>query len=83
MHHAFKVGSLAFDSTQISAADVDFPIDTIMYLKDSNYIVEHRYEKSDLQEILTWWQEHLRDGIGNLPSSWINPLYEKLPGRQP
>jgi hypothetical protein len=33
IHFALKVGCLAFDSTRISAADVDFPLDVVVYSK--------------------------------------------------
>jgi putative proteasome-type protease len=75
---ALKVGCLSFDSTRISAADVDFPIDVVLYARDSFRMVEHRYEKEDLQEISTWWQESLRRGVNDLPSEWIDNIMAKL-----
>jgi hypothetical protein len=45
MPYALKVGCLAFDSTPISAADVDFPIDVVLYERDSFALIEQRYEK--------------------------------------
>jgi putative proteasome-type protease len=71
IHFAFKVGCLAFDSTRISAADVDFPIDIVLYARDSFRIVECRYQKEDLAEVSNWWQEHLRGLINELPSEFI------------
>jgi putative proteasome-type protease len=35
MRFALKVGCLAFDSTRISAADVDFPVDVVLYARTS------------------------------------------------
>ena len=61
LRFSLKVGCLAFDSTRISAADVDFPIDIVVYLRDSHQIVVHRYGKHDLTEISEWWQERLRN----------------------
>ncbi len=78
MQHAFKVGCLAFDSTRISAADVDFPIDAVLYLPDTFRIVEHRYEEEDLLEISTWWQENLRQAVQDLPSRWLEKAFAKL-----
>jgi putative proteasome-type protease len=75
---ALKVGCLAFDSTRISASDVDFPIDVIFYLHASHELVEHRYEHDDLQEISTWWQERLRKSVHELPSEWIDNIASKL-----
>ena len=75
---ALKVGCLAFDSTRISASDVDFPIDVILYLPGSKELVEHRYEREDLLEISTWWQECLRSSVHELPSEWIDNIASKL-----
>lgn len=75
MQFALKVGCLAFDSTRISAANVDFPIDVVIYKRDSFEIIEHRYEKQDLIEISNWWQERLRESVRLLPSKWINALF--------
>ena len=35
MLYAFKVGLLAFDATRLCAADVDFPMDVILYSRGS------------------------------------------------
>ncbi|MSR56389.1 MAG: peptidase [Planctomycetaceae bacterium] len=77
MQFALKVGCLAFDSTRISAANVDFPIDVVIYKRDSFEIIEHRFEKNDLIEISNWWQERLRESVRLLPSKWINSLFHE------
>lgn len=78
MRFALKVGCLSFDSTRISAADVDFPIDVVLYARDSHRIIEHRYEKEDLEEISSWWQDRLRESVNKLPSEWIDNIMAKL-----
>ncbi len=78
MRHAFKVGCLSFDSTRISAADVDFPIDVVLYLRDSFRIIEHRYEKEDLAQISHWWQERIPRAVQDLPSGWVEDAFLKL-----
>jgi putative proteasome-type protease len=45
MRFALKVGCLAFDSTRISAADVDFPIDVVLYFAESGELIEHRFSQ--------------------------------------
>ena len=53
MRHAFKVACLSFDSfdsTRISAADVDFPIDVVLYRRNSFRIIERRFQKQDLEQ---------------------------------
>ena len=74
MQFALKVGCLAFDSTRISAANVDFPIDVVVYKRDTFEMVEHRFEKNDLIEISNWWQERLRESVRLLPSHWISAV---------
>ena len=78
MQHAFKVACLAFDSTRISAADVDFPMDVVLYVNDTFNMVEHRFEHEELREMTTWWQEHLRNGVYEMPSSAIDTAFAKI-----
>ena len=78
MRFAFKVGCLAFDSTRISAADVDFPIDVVLYVKDTGTLVEHRYAREELQQVSSWWQDRLRTSIDALPAEWIEQAFKKL-----
>jgi putative proteasome-type protease len=75
MRFALKVGCLAFDSTRISAADVDFPIDVVLYFRETGELVERRFEKEDLVEISEGWQERLRDSVTNLPSAWLDRFF--------
>jgi putative proteasome-type protease len=70
LRFALKVGCLAYDSTRISAANVDFPIDVIIFDAERETILEHRYEKQDLLEISNWWQERLRQSVIELPCQW-------------
>ncbi|MEM8680376.1 MAG: peptidase [Planctomycetota bacterium] len=79
LRFALKVGILAFDSTRISAADVDFPVDVVMYVKDSFRLITHRYEKEELHEISVWWQEQLRQTVRDLSLTPLQPLLEQLP----
>jgi putative proteasome-type protease len=76
--YAFKVGILAFDATRLCAADVDFPIDVVLYKKDSFGLIEHRFHQQDLHEISDWWQERMRASVRDLPSEWIERAFSKL-----
>jgi putative proteasome-type protease len=80
MQFALKVGCLAFDSTRISAANVDFPIDVVVYKRDSFEVIEHRFEKKDLIDISNWWQERLRESVRLLPSHWISAVFPEQDG---
>jgi putative proteasome-type protease len=78
MRFALKVGFLAFDSTRISAADVDFPIDVVLCTKGMFRLIEHRFEKSDLLDISNWWQDRLRLSVNELPRQWMERVFSKL-----
>ena len=76
--YAFKLGILAFDATRRCAADVDFPIDVLLYTRGTHEIVEHRYMHDDLRQISNWWQERTRSAIDELPSKWVESAFSKL-----
>jgi len=80
MQFALKVGCLAFDSTRISAADVDFPIDVVLLFNDGR-LVQRRFEEHELAEISDGWQERLRNSVTNLPSKWLERFFESIDGR--
>jgi len=80
MRFALKVGCLAFDSSRISAAGVDFPIDVVLYRRGTFKLIEHRYDKSDLQHVSTWWQERLRSSVNELPDEWIERAFHSIEG---
>jgi putative proteasome-type protease len=79
LEFALKVGTLAFDSTRISAADVDFPVDIVLYVRDSYCMVSQRFEKNDLLENSELWQERLRKSVRELSVNWAQPLLGRLP----
>ena len=81
MLYAFKVGILAFDATRLCAADVDFPMDVLLYAKGSYQMIEHRYERDDLRQISNWWQDRMRRSVQELPSEWIDSAFSKLTGQ--
>jgi len=83
MRFALKVGCLAFDSTRISSANVDFPIDVVLFERDTYEIVQHRYEKGELQEISNWWQERLRSSVIELPNGFVDNVFSRLAPRTP
>ena len=78
MESALKLAYLSFDSTRISAVDVDFPIDVVLYLHRTRELVHHRYNRKDLQHLPHWWQERLRASVEALPDEWIQEALSKL-----
>jgi len=79
MQYAFKVGCLSFDSTRISAADVDLPIDVVILPKSSYRIVCHRFDKSDFADTSSYWDERLRSAIKNLPFERLEAIFNDVP----
>lgn len=79
LRHALKVGMLAFDSTRISAADVDPPVDVALYRRDTHRIIEHRFEPDELAEMSSWWQERMRESVRQLPAQMLDRVVSKLP----
>jgi putative proteasome-type protease len=75
---ALKVGCLAFDSTRISAADVDFPVDVALYFRGEFRILQHRYEKTGGGELSSGWGGGLRQSVNEVPADSIENLFLKL-----
>ncbi len=80
IRHAFKVALLSFDSTRISAADVDFPIDVVLYRRNSFRIIERRFEKHHLEQLSRWWDERLRRAVEETPGEWFDQAFDDLDG---
>jgi putative proteasome-type protease len=81
MLYAFKVGLLAFDATRLCAADVDFPMDVLLYSRNSFEIVEQRYQRDDIRAISEWWQDRMRRAVQDLPSEWIEAAFPQCVSR--
>ncbi len=78
LQFALRVGVLAFDSTRISAADVNFPVDIVLYRQDTFEMVEHRFDRNELGDISDWWDSRLRQAIQELPTEWMERAWAKL-----
>ena len=78
MRHAFKVACLSFDSTRISAADVDFPIDVVLCSRNSFRIIHRRFEQHDLEHLTRWWDERIRRAIVGAPGDWFDRTFDEL-----
>ncbi len=79
MKQALKAGFLSFDSTRVSSNNVDFPIDDVLYKKDTFQLAEHRYEKKDLEEVSAQWAEELKVALENISEDWMDATFNKLP----
>ena len=81
MRHAFKVACLSFDSTRISAADVDFPVDIVMYWRNSFRIVQRRFEHDDLEHLTRWWDARVRRAVEGSPGDWFDHAFDDFESR--
>ena len=78
MHLALKSGFLSFDSTRVSANDVDFPIDVVLYKNNSFEMTEHRFTKKDLENISEQWAEELKTALNRIPDDWMDAAFKKI-----
>ncbi|REA59780.1 peptidase [Dyadobacter luteus] len=78
MKQALKAGFLSFDSTRVSNNDVEFPIDVVLYKKDSFQIVEHRYEKKDMEVVSEIWADKLKQALDDIPEEWMDTSFDKI-----
>lgn len=81
LRFALKTGFLSFDSTRVSANDVGYPLDVVIYREDNGQMVEQRYDEDDTGEFGELWGERLKDLINQFPDDWTNELLEA--GDQP
>jgi len=78
MKQALKAGFLSFDSTRVSSNDVAFPIDVVLYKKDSFSLVENRYEHKDLEAVSNLWAQKLKEALDDIPEDWMEATFNKL-----
>jgi len=78
MKQALKAGFLSFDSTRVSSNNVDFPIDVVLYKKNSFQMFEKRYEQRELAAISELWAEKLKAALDEIPETWIDKTFDTL-----
>lgn len=82
LRFALKTGFLSFDSTRVSANDVDFPLDIVVFDTESGEIIERRFEEEDMEDISKIWGEELSKVIKNIPESWIDEFNRTSDGSE-
>jgi putative proteasome-type protease len=78
IRQALKAGFISFDSTRVSCNDVEFPIDVVIYRKNSFSIVEKRYEMHELAHISKLWAEKLKRSLDEIPEDWMDDILQKV-----
>lgn len=71
---ALTLAYLAFDATRASAVDVDFPIEVAVMRCGQHRFHTQRFDSDELAGTRTAWNDHLRNGLGALPSNWAAAL---------
>lgn len=74
LRFGLKTGFLSFDSTRVSANDVGFPIDVVIYKQDTGEMIQKRYEEHELKSISEIWGDKLTQVIREIPESWIDGI---------
>ncbi len=77
IRQALKAGYLSFDSTRVSSNDVAFPIDVVVYKKDSFNMVENRYEYEELEYISKLWAQKLKQSLDSIPEDWMEKAFHQ------
>ena len=79
MRLALKAGFLSFDSTRVSSNNVDFPIDVVLYRKNSFCLAEQRYTRKDMELISAQWADELKSALEQIPEDWMDKVFQKFP----
>jgi putative proteasome-type protease len=74
LKEVLKLGFLAFDSTRVSANDVDFPIDVLIYENNNFQFSTANYDFDDLESISSQWNNLLNESVQKLPINWAENL---------
>ncbi|HLI56405.1 MAG TPA: peptidase, partial [Actinomycetota bacterium] len=69
---ALKIGYLAFEATRTSTSATDFPMDVVIYRRDSFRLRQVRYQTAELSAASDWWTEKVRGLIDALPAEWVD-----------
>jgi putative proteasome-type protease len=78
LQEALKIAFLSFDSTRVSANDVDYPLDVVMYDTNSRKMIEHRFEKDDLAHLSLQWSMLLKNSVQRLPNDWMDVVLNQI-----
>lgn len=74
---ALKVSFLSFNATQVSSNDVGYPVDVILYRKNSFFMVSRRLTHEQMMRYSAWWQAKISQGIEEFPDDWAKDILEK------
>ncbi len=81
INFCLKTGFLSFDSTRVSASDVGYPIDILVFNKSDFSLKTIRCEEKDLAQISEVWADKLRDALNEIPEELIGDLFSNSPNQ--
>lgn len=76
LRYAFKSGFLSFDSTRVSANDVGYPIDVVIYKNNSYELIERRFDLQDTGDIIPMWAKKLQESMKEMPEDWMESFIQ-------
>lgn len=76
LRFALKTGFLSFDSTRVSANDVGYPIDVVLFRAESGQLVERRLTAETMGDIGEKWGLMLKGLISEIPDDWTDELMQ-------
>lgn len=74
---ALKVSFLSFNATQISSNDVGYPVDILLYRKNSFFMATQQLGHEEMMKYSSWWQAKISQGIREFPDDWTKDLLDK------
>ncbi len=77
LQSALALALLAFDATQTSVTDVDYPIDVALLTAGARRPIFRRYDAHDLQKATAWWSHVLRQSLNSIPMDWAQELLQQ------
>jgi putative proteasome-type protease len=78
LERALRIAYLGFDATRVSATNVDFPIDVVVYRAGSYVIHEERFDGPELLPVSDFWMREVRALVDRVPSAALDEVFQRL-----
>ncbi len=74
IEQAMKAAFISFEATRKVSNDVEFPIDVMVYKKNSFSMKEAHFLSADLQHVSESWHKKLKQSVEEIPNDWIENM---------
>lgn len=74
IEQALKAAFISFEATRKVSNDVEFPIDVMVYKKNSFAMQESHFMAADLQHVSDSWHKKLQESVEEIPGDWITNM---------